>query len=97
MYRLYEMPDSGNCYKVRLTLNQLGDEFERIQINILNKESRTAKFLQKNPNGRIPVLEVQPGVYLPESNAILWYLAEETELMPKDHLERAKGSTMDVF
>ncbi len=91
MYRLYEMPDSGNCYKVRLLLTQLGHPFERIHINILNKESRTAEFLKKNPNGRVPVLEIEAGVYLPESNAALWYLAEGTNFIPKDRLERARA------
>ncbi len=91
MYRLYEMPDSSNCYKVRLTLTQLAEEFERIHVDILNKESRTPDFLKKNPNGRIPVLELRQGVYLPESNAILWYLAEGTELMPKDQLEQVRA------
>lgn len=90
MYRLYQMPDSGNCYKVRLLLTQLGYEFERIHINIFNQESRTAEFKEKNPNGRVPVLELEDGVYLPESNAALWYLAEDTPYLPKDRLARAR-------
>lgn len=55
---------------------------ELIQINILNGESRTPEFLEKNPNGRIPVLEIEPGVYLSESNAILIYLSQETDFLP---------------
>jgi len=82
MHKLYDFLPSGNGYKVRLLLTQLGIPFELIQINILNGESRTPEFLEKNPNGRIPVLEIEPGVYLSESNAILIYLSQETDLLP---------------
>ncbi|MBF0280245.1 MAG: glutathione S-transferase family protein [SAR324 cluster bacterium] len=90
MMRLYEMPDSGNCYKVRLILTQLGQDFERIHTDILKKESRTADFLKKNPNGRVPLLEIEENVFLPESNAILWYLAEGSQFVPEDRLGRAQ-------
>ena len=53
-------------------------------------ESRTAEFLAKNKNGRIPLLEISPGTYLPESNAILWYLAQNSELWPTDRLKGAR-------
>lgn len=82
MHKLYDFLPSGNGYKVRLLLTQLGIPFELIQINILNGESRTPDFLEKNPNGRIPVLEIEPGIYLSESNAILIYLSQETEFLP---------------
>ncbi len=88
--RLYDYLDSGNGYKVRLALAQLGIPFERIEIDIMKGETRTPEFLAKNPNGRIPVLEVEPGVFLAESDAILCYLAEGTDLMPNDRLERAR-------
>ena len=58
--KLYEYPPSGNCYKIRLLLTQLNIAFDRTTIDILKGESRTPEFLLKNPNGRIPVLEVAP-------------------------------------
>ena len=90
MFKLYEYSPSGNCYKVRLLLTQLNIPFDRTEINILQKESRTPEFLVKNPNGRIPVLEIAPGKFLFESNAIMFYLSEKTEFFPNDKFERAK-------
>lgn len=90
MLRLYEFSSSGNCYKIRLLLTQLGIPFERIEIDILKGESRTPDFLQKNPNGRIPVLEIEPDKFLFESNAIMFYLSEKTAFFPTDKLERAQ-------
>jgi glutathione S-transferase len=89
MYRLYDFLPSGNGYKVRLLLNQLEIPFERIEIDIRMGGSRSAEFLQKNPNGRIPVLEIEPGVYLSESNAILIYLSQNTDFLPADRLDYA--------
>jgi glutathione S-transferase len=89
MYKLYDYRPSGNGYKVRLLLTQLGIPFEYIEKDILRRETRTPEFLAINPNGRIPVLELQPGVYLSESNAILIYLSENTPYLPEDKLERA--------
>ncbi len=79
MLRLYDFLPSGNGYKVRLLLSQLGISFERVELNILKGETRTPEFLSKNPNGRIPVLETQPGQFLAESNAILFYLSEGSQ------------------
>ena len=90
MVRLYDYLPSGNGYKVRLLLSQLGIPFERVEVDILRGESRTPEFLARNPNGRIPVLEVEPGVFLAESNAILCYLAEGTPLLPAARLARAQ-------
>ncbi|MDJ1173897.1 glutathione S-transferase family protein [Roseofilum capinflatum] len=90
MIKLYDFLPSGNGYKVRLCLTQLGREFERVEINILNGESRTVEFLDKNPNGRIPVIEVEPGKYLFESNAILVYLSQGTQLYPQSSWEQAQ-------
>jgi glutathione S-transferase len=84
------MQDSGNCYKVRLALHQLDIPCEYIQTNILAGESRTVEFLDKNPNGRVPTLQIDDETYLPESNAILWFLAEESSLIPNDRLSRAR-------
>ena len=89
MYKLYDYRPSGNGYKVRLLLTQLGISYEYIEKNIIQGETRTPEFLAMNPNGRIPVLELNPGVYLAESNAILIYLSEETAFLPADRLDRA--------
>jgi len=90
MLRLYEYLLSGNCYKARLAMTQLGVPYELVEVNIRQGESRTPAFLAKNPNGRIPLLELDDGRLLPESNAILWYLAEGTPLLPNDRFERAQ-------
>ncbi len=85
MLRLHDNASSGNAYKVRLLLTQLGREFERIEYDTDRGATRTPEFLStKNSNGRIPVLELEDGRCLPESNAILWYLAEGTPLLPAD-------------
>jgi glutathione S-transferase len=89
MYTLYSMQRSGNCYKARLALAQLGIPYESVEIDILKGETRTPDFLAKNPNGQIPLLEVEPGHYLAESNAILWFLAERSQLLSADPVERA--------
>jgi len=89
MLRLYDHLSSGNGYKVRLLLRQLGIPFERIELDIDRGETRTPEFLAKNPNGRIPTLETEHG-FLPESNAILFYLAEGTPFLPSDRWERAQ-------
>jgi glutathione S-transferase len=88
--RLFDFLASGNGYKVRLLLTQLGIPFERVEIDILKGETRTPEFLRKNPNGRIPVLEVAPDKYLAESDAILFYLAEGTPFLPSDRWLRAE-------
>lgn len=90
MLRLYDFLPSGNCYKIRLLLTQLAIPFERIEVDILKGESRTPEFLQKNPNGRVPVLETESGEFLCESNAIMFYLSEGTKFFPTDRWERAK-------
>lgn len=90
MYTLYDFPASGNCYKVRLLLTQLGIPFETVNVNIRNQESHLPDFLQKNPNGKVPVLAIAPETYLSESNAILMYLADGSQLLPSETLERTR-------
>jgi len=87
--RLYDHLASGNAYKVRLLLHQLGIPFERVEMDIVRGETRTPEFLARNPNGRIPTLELEDGTHLAESNAILFYLAEGTPFLPAGRLERA--------
>jgi len=91
MYTLYSMQRSGNCYKVRLALAQLDIPYRLVEVDILRGESRTPEFLAKNPDGHVPLLEVSPRRYLPESNAILWYVADGTPLAPADPIERAEA------
>ena len=88
--RLYDYWESGNGYKVRLLLAQLGIAHERVELDILKGETRTPAFLAKNPNGKIPLLELDDGRHLAESNAIQWYLADGTQLLPDDPFERAQ-------
>jgi glutathione S-transferase len=90
MVRLYDYLPSGNGYKVRLLLTQLGIPFERIELNITKGETRTLEFLRKFPNGRIPAIELDHGKLLFESNAIISYFAEGTPFMPIDRFQRAQ-------
>jgi glutathione S-transferase len=90
MYRLYDYLPSGNGYKVRLVLKQLALPYELIELDIRTGATRTAAFLGKNPNGRIPLLEVPGKGFLPESHAIIAFLAEGSPLIPADPFERAR-------
>jgi glutathione S-transferase len=89
MLTLYSMQRSGNSYKVRLALAQLGLPYRLEEIDILKGESRTPEFLAMNPSGQVPLLEVEPGRFVAESNAILWHLASGTPLRPTDRIDRA--------
>jgi glutathione S-transferase len=91
MQTLYSMQRSGNSYKVRLALAQLGVQYRQVEVDILKGESHTPEFLQKNPNGQVPLLEVAPDRYIAESNAILWYVAGGTPLAPEDRIDRAEA------
>src|SRR3546814_7600634 len=77
MLKLYDGTDSGNGYKVRLLLHLLEIPHGLVELDAIGGETRKPPFLQKNPNGRIPLLELDDGSYLPESNAILFYRSEE--------------------
>ena len=89
MLRLYDNHLSGNGYKPRLLLAHLGRAYERIEVDILKGESRTPEFLARNPNGRIPVLELDDRTCLAESNAILFHLAENSRFLPAEAVPRA--------
>jgi glutathione S-transferase len=88
--KLYDDPISGNGYKVRLLLAQLGIPYVYEAVDILKRETRSVAFLSKNPNGRIPLLELDDGSHLAESNAIQFYLAAGTPMLPEGALERAQ-------
>lgn len=90
MMTLHGYTGSGNCYKPALAMRQLGIAYQWREVDILKGESRTPAFLAKNANGRIPLLEPEPGRYLAESNAMLCWLAEGTPLLPEDRWARAK-------
>ena len=88
---LHDYLPSGNGYKVRLLLAQLGVPFRRIEYDTSRGETRTPDFLGRiNPNGRVPVLETDTGEFLAESGAILFYLADGTPFFPDGRLERAR-------
>ena len=90
MLRVYGMSVSGNCHKVRMALEALGRPYAWTEIDTGRGQTRTPEFLAMNANGRAPVLEIEPGTYLSESNAILWYLADGTALVPSGALPRAR-------
>ena len=91
MFTLYEFSSSGNCYKLRLAMAQLGISFRRIEKDITRGETRATDFLAINPNGRIPVLVTPDNKVLPESNAALWYLGKDSKLMPEDDFQQAQA------
>ena len=97
MYRLFGDTLSGNCYKVQLLLHYLGEDYEWVPIDILRGETQSESFLQRNPNGKIPVLELEDGEYLWESNAILNFLADGTDYLPPDAIGRARVLQWQFF
>lgn len=90
MYTVFGMSRSGNCHKVKLLLEQLGLAYRWQEVDILSGETRRADFLQKNPNGRVPLLQIEAGRYLAESNAILCYLADGSALWPAEKFAHAE-------
>ena len=97
MITVYGMSTSGNCHKIRLLLEQLGRSYRWIEIDSANGQTRTPEYLAKNPNGRVPMLELEDGRLLVESNAILCYLAEGTPFFPADAWQRAQALSWMFF
>lgn len=91
VFTVHGMADSGNCYKVKLLLEQLGVPYRWNEVSAARGETRLPGFLALNPNGKVPVLALEDGTALAESNAILWYLAEDSRLAPEGRLERARA------
>lgn len=87
--RIYGDSISGNCYKLQLAAAQTGFEHDWHEVNLMAGQSRTPEFLTMNPNGKVPVLDLRDGRFLPESNAILAYIADGTPLAGGDRYERA--------
>jgi glutathione S-transferase len=90
MLTVYGMADSGNCYKVKLALEQLKLPCRWVEVSTTKGETRTREFLARNPNGQVPTLQLEDGSFLPESGAILCYLAEGSPLLPAQRLARAR-------
>jgi glutathione S-transferase len=89
-YQVHGVSASGNCYKVRLVLEQLGLPYAWHEVDMMNGATRTDDFKRLNPNGKVPVLVIDDRTTLSESDAILCYLADGSPLMPTDRLERAQ-------
>jgi glutathione S-transferase len=94
---LHQMQVSGNCYKVRLAAHQLGIPLTLLEYELLAGDTRKPAFLCKNANGRVPLLELDDGRCLAESDAILWYLSEGTPLQPDDNWSRAQALSWMFF
>ena len=90
MYRIHGMSSSGNCYKVRLVCEQLELPYEWIELDTRTGATHTAGFLAMNPNGSVPVLQLESGLCLPESDAILYYLAADSPVWPRERLAQAQ-------
>jgi glutathione S-transferase len=88
--RLYTNALSGNCYKVRLLLAQLGIDYERHELDVFDRSDRPEVLGELNPALRVPTLVLDDGRALAESGAILWYLAEGSEYLPTDGWQRAQ-------
>ncbi|MEH6454635.1 MAG: glutathione S-transferase family protein [Psychromonas sp.] len=88
--QVYGDVNSGNCFKIKLLLSLLEIKHDWIEVDILQGETHSNDFLRKNPNGKIPTVELDDGRYLCESNAILGYFAENTDFMPTDLYQKAK-------
>ena len=87
---LYDHPASGNCMKARILLRQLELPYERVTVDLFRGETRTAEHFRRNPDGRVPVLELDSGETIPESGAILAHLAEGTPYLPDGGLARTR-------
>ena len=97
MPTLHQMHVSGNCYKVRLAAHHLGIPLKLENYGLHDGSTRTPEFLARNANGRVPLLELDDGRFLPESGAILWHLSEGTDLQPTDKWGRAEALAWMFF
>lgn len=90
MLKVYGAIVSGNCYKVKVLLHLLGLEHEWQEVDLIAGGARTEDFLKMNPNGKTPTLQIDEHTFLAESNAILYYLAQESDFFPQDKLQQAQ-------
>ena len=91
MLTVYSSQGSGNCYKVRLLLTQLGLPFRVVEVDVVKGEQRTPEYRAKNPNAKVPMVELEDGEFLPESGAILYHFAQMTPLWPADQRQQARA------
>jgi len=94
---IYGDIQSGNCYKVKLLTSLLDIDHEWVEVDILASETQTESYLSKNPNGKIPLLELEDGTFISESNAILNYLASGTSLVGTCRFSSAKVLQWQFF
>lgn len=94
---IYGDIESGNCYKIKLLLSLLGIEHEWVHIDVLAGQTRSTEFLERNPNGKIPLLQLHDGRLIAESNAILNFLADGSDYLPNDRFLRAKVLEWQFF
>jgi glutathione S-transferase len=94
---LYDHPASGNCLKPRILLRQLEIPFERVTVDLFKGETRTDEHFGRNPDGRIPVLELDGGETVAESGAILTHLADGTEYLPEERMPRTRVAQWMLF
>jgi glutathione S-transferase len=97
MITVHGFSPSGNCHKVRLLLEQLGRDYRWVETDSSAGATRTPGYLAKNPNGKVPMLELDDGRVLVESNAILCWLAEDTAYLPEDAWQRAQALSWMFF
>lgn len=90
MLTLYNSKPSGNCYKIRLLLAHLGVPYETVEVDVFSGLPRPEALREGNPANRVPLLVLEDGRSLPESNAILWHLAQGTPYLPDDPFDRAQ-------
>jgi glutathione S-transferase len=95
--RLYDYTASAHCYKARLLLALLGRDYDRVPVDIFAGETLTDEYAELNPARETPVLELDDGRVLMQSNAILWYLAEGTDYLPGDPFERGQSAQWLFF
>jgi glutathione S-transferase len=94
---LYNSAVSGNCYKVRLFLTQLGIEFKTVELSVVDRSNRADVLGELNPGLRVPTIVLDDGRSLGESNAILWYFGDGTQYVPDDPYERAQVLQWQFF
>ena len=97
MYRLYDSRFSGNAWKLRILMRELGIPFERVSLDLAKGEAKTPEFSDISRFQRIPVLELEDGTHLIESGAIMMFLAEGSDLLPADPVKRAEVTSWLFF
>jgi len=90
MLKLFNSTESGNCYKIRLLLSHLDIPYETVEVDVFRGESRPKELIEGNPANRVPLLILEDGRPLPESNAIIWHLAQGTAYIPDDAYDRTQ-------